>query len=96
MWFKIFDGGETNSIEQTNSSTGGWVPATSSYAGAGVAGAGGTGCADGGNLSTTATTLQQITINAGTARWNNGSDGKVYVRVKLKAGDYIEKIGLFE
>lgn len=96
VWFKIFDSAAANSIETTNSSTGGWVPATSAYAGSGIAGAGGTGCADGGNLSTTSTSLQTITINAGTARWNNGSDGKVYVRVKLMAGDFVEQIGLLE
>ena len=96
VWFKIFDSAAANSIETTNSSTGGWVPATSAYSGSGIAGAGGTGCAFGGNLSKTVTNLQTITINAGTARWHNGSDSKVYVRVKLYDGDYVEQLGLLE
>jgi len=96
LWFKMFDSAATNSVETTNSSTGGWVPATVAYAGAGIAGAGGTGCAAGGNLSKTTTSLQTITITAGSGRWNNGSDGKVYVRIKLTAGDYVEQLGLLE
>jgi len=96
VWFKMFDASADSSVATTNSSTGGWVPATVAYAGSGIAGAGGTGCAAGGVLSTDVTTLQTITITAGLGRWNNGSDEKVYVRVKLMAGDYIEKIGLFE
>lgn len=98
LWFKIFDdvAGVTNSLEDANSSTGGWVPATVAYAGAGIAGAGGTGCASGGNLSKTTTSLQTITITAGSGRWNNGSDNNVYVRIKLTAGDFVEQLGLLE
>jgi len=99
VFFKIFDASSSNSLLTANSSggnTGGWVPATVSYAGTGIAGAGGTGCASGGVLDVESTDLQTIEINAGSGRWNAGSDNKVYVRVKLKAGDFIEQIGCFE
>jgi len=99
VFFKIFDASSSNSLLTANSSggnTGGWVPATVSYAGTGIAGAGGTGCASGGVLDVEATSLQTIEINAGSGRWNAGSDAKVYVRVKLMSGDFIEQIGCFE
>lgn len=97
LWFKIFDSGADDSIEDTNSGDGGWVSATLGYGGAGVAGSGSnTGCGKQGVLDPDQTnvTLQTVTITAGTARWNQGSDDKVYVRVKLAANDYIEQLGL--
>lgn len=99
VFFKIFDASADNSLLTANSSggnTGGWVPATVSYAGTGIAGAGGTGCASGGVLDVNSTSLQTIEINAGSGRWNAGSDAKVYIRVKLMEGDYIEQIGCIE
>lgn len=99
VFFKIFDASSANSLLTANSSggnTGGWVPATVSYAGTGIAGAGGTGCASGGVLDVESTSLQTIEINAGSGRWNAGSDNKVYIRVKLMAGDFIEQIGCIE
>ena len=92
VFIKIFDGSGATNLEGANSSTGGWMPATLNGTSNGNVPVG--GCASGTPLSKTATSLQTVALNAGGARWETGSDNFIYVRVKLKAGDYVRKIGL--
>ena len=92
VFIKIFDGAGDTNLEGANSATGGWMPATANGNSNGNVPVG--GCASGTPLSKTVTTLQTVALNAGGARWEDGSDNFIYVRVKLKAGDYVRKIGL--
>lgn len=92
VFIKIFDGAGATNLEGANSSTGGWMAATANGTSNGNVPVG--GCASGTPLSKTATSLQTVALNAGGARWEDGSDNFIYVRVKLKAGDYVRKIGL--
>ncbi len=92
VFIKIFDGAGDTNLEGANSSTGGWMAATANGVSNGNVPVG--GCASGTPLSKTSTDLQTVALNAGGARWETGSDNFIYVRVKLKAGDYVRKIGL--
>lgn len=93
VWVKIFDGSTSDTLAGANSATGGWVAATAN----GVNNSDSIpvgGCANGTPLSTTSTSLQTVNLNAGGARWENGSDNYIYVRVKMYNGDYVRKIAL--
>ena len=92
VFIKIFDGAGDTNLEGANSATGGWMKATANGVSNGNVPVG--GCASGTPLSKTVTTLQTVALNAGGARWEDGSDNFIYVRVKLKAGNYVRKIGL--
>lgn len=98
---KIFDGDETASLADANSSTGGWLDffagntsATTSATGVPVGGCG----KDGATMSKSSTNQQTIDITSGQGRWENGAavsgSSYIYVRFVMYAGQYVERFAL--
>ena len=94
VFIKMFDGAGNTNLEGANSATGGWVKATANATELNSNSVPIGGCASGTPLSKTSTDSQTVALNAGSTRWEDGSDNFIYVRVKLQDGDYVRKIGL--
>lgn len=93
-YVKIFDSGDSPSLVDDNSSSNGWLKMTAANQGTSSNGVPTVGCATGGSLSKTTTTMQSIKLDAGQQSWDNANDGNVYIRFKLFDGAYIERLAM--
>jgi hypothetical protein len=93
-YVKIFDSGDSPSLVDDNSGSNGWLKMTAANQGTSSNGVPTVGCATGGSLSKTTTTMQSIKLDAGQQSWDNANDGNVYIRFKLLDGAYIERLAM--